>query len=581
MVTSPGAQDTARAPRSPERRARVGSPSVGLWLIAAVGLSLLFSARTMGPAFAPDVVQGDARQHVFWTARLWDPALFPGDVIADYYQSVAPPGFSAVYWLAIRAVDPLLASKLLPPLLGVASAVVVFGLVRRLSGGPPGAFLATVLLSWYVWQYDDLPSATARAFMLPLLGGLLWALVAGRRGVVVGLVAALALVYPFGALLGLALLAVRLVRWRGWRPGLVREQQDWLGFVAACMLVASLLLPARLTAEQFGPTVSLAEARALADFGPSGRTPYFVEDGYRYWIASGRSGLDLRVTDVLLPDVPIFYLYLGLALLLPIVLARRYATRRERPPPGLELLPQVLLASFGLFFLAHLLLFQLYLPSRYVKTSVPLLLSVSAGLALGMLIEAAAACFGARRHLVTGCAALVLGLAIAAYPGRYAGAFHRDEIPAITAYLRSQPKDTLVAGASEETDQVPVFAARSVLVAREYLLPYQLGYYREMHRRMLDLIEGYYAESPGAVAAFAERYGVDVFLVNRDAFDRTRFRRAWNFARSEQTFAPIIAEQFERNRRFALLDLADRCAEADDGTVAAVPASCILGRAAP
>ena len=39
------------------------------------------------------VVQDDARQHVFWMLRYLDPQLFPDDLIADYFQSVAPVGY--------------------------------------------------------------------------------------------------------------------------------------------------------------------------------------------------------------------------------------------------------------------------------------------------------------------------------------------------------------------------------------------------------------------------------------------------------------------------------------------------------
>jgi len=43
------------------------------------------------------MVQDDARQHVFWMQRFLDPALFPRDLIADYFQSVAPAGYTAIY----------------------------------------------------------------------------------------------------------------------------------------------------------------------------------------------------------------------------------------------------------------------------------------------------------------------------------------------------------------------------------------------------------------------------------------------------------------------------------------------------
>ena len=43
------------------------------------------------------------------------------------------------------AVDPLSATKLLPPLLGLVAALFTFLFVRRLRSSPPAALLAAVL----------------------------------------------------------------------------------------------------------------------------------------------------------------------------------------------------------------------------------------------------------------------------------------------------------------------------------------------------------------------------------------------------------------------------------------------------
>ena len=45
-------------------------------------------------------MQDDARQHVFWMQRFIDSELFPHDLIADYFQSVAPTGYTTLYRIA-------------------------------------------------------------------------------------------------------------------------------------------------------------------------------------------------------------------------------------------------------------------------------------------------------------------------------------------------------------------------------------------------------------------------------------------------------------------------------------------------
>jgi hypothetical protein len=193
------------------------------WLAAALLFALLFAARGMVPALSPDRVQDDARHYVFWMARFRDPELFRDDLIADYLESVAPPGYTAIYRALSWVVDPLLASKLLPPVLGLTAALFTFLLARKLHPSPLAAFLAAVLLSWYVWQVEDISSGSPRSF-LPLLAAQLWSLAAGRLVLAVSLVAVGALFHPVAGALGVALLGTRLLGFRGWRPTLTRDR---------------------------------------------------------------------------------------------------------------------------------------------------------------------------------------------------------------------------------------------------------------------------------------------------------------------------------------------------------------------
>ena len=544
------------------------------WLAGALLLSGLFVARTVAPALAgPGVVQDDARQHVFWMSRWADPSLFPNDVIAAYFAAQAPVGYTALYWLFARVVDPLTASKLLPPFLGLAAALCTFLFVLRISRMPSAAFLATILATWYVWQYDDLPSGSPRAFLLPLLAAQLWLLASGRRWPAVGVAALGALFYPTAGALMTAILGARLVRLDGWPPRLSRERADWLAPVVAGVLVLLFVLPG-LLGGRFGPTVTADAARAMPEFGPGGRNAFFFAEPFRYWVASYRSGLDLRVMDVLFPSVPILYELAALATLLPLMLlvARRvHAVRGARP--DVSILAHVLLASFGLFFLAHLVLFRLYLPARFVQWSVPLVLAVAAGIGLAMLVGLLTAPLkGPLGTMTRAVLPLAFALSLTVYPARHDGNFVPDRYPRVTAYLRAQPPETLVAGVPTEADSVPSFAQRPVLTAREYALAYHTGYYAELSERTRDLVDAYYTDSPRRVQEVAARYGIDVFLVNRAAYDRARFVDAW--AGEFEPYISLVGDQLRRSGRSALLDAARRCGLFAEGDVTVVTANC-------
>ncbi|MCC6176273.1 MAG: hypothetical protein IT305_13285 [Chloroflexi bacterium] len=521
------------------------------------------------------VVQDDARQHVFWMQRLLDPTLFQGDLYADYFSSLAPPLYVGLYWLLGQFLDPIAISRLLPPVLGLAAAVFTFLLTLRLYPSPIAASLATILGGWYVWQYDDLPTASPRSCLLPLLAVLAWALVSGRRWLAVMLVAAAALLYPSAAALGVALTATRLLVLDRWPLRLSTERRDWLLVVVATVLTFMMLAPAALGSTAWGPQVDAATARTMPEFGPNGRNAVFNLDLYQYWIVSYRTGFDLRVGDPLLGNVPIFYELGALAFAFPLSLAlRRWLPAARSIRREAVILGQIVLASLGLFFLAHLVLFRLYLPARYVAWTIPLVLAICAGIGLTVLFEGLAHWSRhVRRAVPAGWLAVGLALGVAAYPARYDGNYVRDQIPRITAYLREQPPTILVAGVPTETDSVPAFAERRVLVNREYSLAYHPRYYAEVEQRNLDLIEAYYSDSPRQVAEFAARYGIDVFLVNRAAFDRDTALDAW--AGDFAPYVSLVRDRLRKSSKFALLDAARRCGVLTEHDVTVVPASCV------
>jgi hypothetical protein len=529
----------------------------------------------MAPAFeVQDVVHDDARLHLFWMQRFRDPELFRDDLIASYYASVAPFGFQGIYWLLSRVVDISTASKLLPPVLGIVAALFLYLAVRRLHPSPLAAFAATALVSRYNWEYAALASATPRAFMLPFLTALLWALVTNRRWVSVAIIASTALFYPSGAILGLALLGVRFLRFRSGHP-VLPGGRDLAAFLVAGGLVAGVLLPSQLEGSAYGPVPTAVQARAMPEYGEDGHNEFFAGDWYTFWVTSDTSGFELGVGGVISRDVPLLYEYAILAIPLPVLLLlRRRIPAARRVSAQSMLLVQLLLASFALFGLAHLLFLNLYFPSRYVKWTVPLAVSISAGLVLAILTEEMTRRIRPTRRALAGWGlALGIGVGLTIYPGRFRAKLLPDPNPALTAYLRDQPKDILIAATPREADFIPLLAGRRVLASREHALAFHLGFYDQMRRRLLDQIAAYYAESPAEIANFAERYGVGLLVVNRFAYDKRRYAEAWggNF----EPYTSQIPALLEGRREFALADLARRCHTLDSDAVVVVPVSCL------
>ncbi len=74
---------------------------VVFWFSLSLIIAAIYSGLALREAFSHAyIVQDDARQHVFWMQRFIDGELFPHDLIADYFQSVAPVGYTTLYRIA-------------------------------------------------------------------------------------------------------------------------------------------------------------------------------------------------------------------------------------------------------------------------------------------------------------------------------------------------------------------------------------------------------------------------------------------------------------------------------------------------
>ena len=140
------------------------------WLSLSLTFAALYAGMALAEAFSSEyVVQDDARQHVFWMLRFVDGNLFPNDIIADYFQSVAPAGYSQLYQsIAHLGISPLAFNKFVPMGLGLMTTAWGFGVCLQILPVPLAAFASTVVLNLSLWMKDDLVSGTPRAFLYPL-----------------------------------------------------------------------------------------------------------------------------------------------------------------------------------------------------------------------------------------------------------------------------------------------------------------------------------------------------------------------------------------------------------------------------
>ena len=600
------------------------------WLSLSLTFSALYGLMVLQKAFKGEyVVQDDARQHIFWMQRFVDARLFPGDLIADYFQSLAPAGYSSFYRLmAALGIDPLLSSKLLPPVLGLIATIYCFGCTLELLPVPLAGFVACLLLNQSLWMKFDLVSATPRAFLYPLFLASLYYLL---RQNLVGTCAAIALLglfYPqlvlvvsgvlflrlvtggkglksllinSGARLKLLLqspvrcavrtllkspvrCAVRTLRTEGERLKHLLRKKEYRFSAIALGIAFAVILPYALRSTGYGPAITRAEAIAMPEFWPGGRSTFFNSNPIYFWAIGERSG----ILPPLLPPL------IWLGIFLPIL--QKYPDLFplvQQIDKRAKLLSEMMVVSVGLFFAAHAVLFRLYLPSRYMEHSSRVVLALAAGIVITVLLDAAFQGLKSApkpealrlpqqkqllKQLLSLTSILLLSAALVLYPV-YTKSFPRTNyrpgrVAPLYEFFQQQPKDISIASLAGEANNLPTFSQRSILVGREYALPYHVGYYRQFSQRVRDLIRAQYSPDLAEVRNFIEKYGIDFWLVERGAF-APEYAAKNKWLQQYQPEASTAVAGLESGTPGALARLMETCAVFETGNFVVLESGCL------
>lgn len=560
--------------------------SVWLWFSLSIVASVLYAIPALQRAFAsPYVIQDDARQHVAWMQRFVDPSLFPGDLSADYFQSVAPWAYTMFYRLgAIAGIDPITFSKVLPIILLAISSAYAFGIFQKLLPLPWASFLGVLILNKLVWLQDDLISATPVAFAYPLLLASLYYLLSESIIPFVIAIALLGQTYPQCALVVAGVLVLRLGSWQQGHVSLASRRELVLS-LAGLGAIALALLPYVLIPSPYDPVVSSAEARTMFAFSPEGWSSFFNPNPWQFWFCGQRSGMlppewCKRIEyNSLWSMLPQFALALSLPWLLRspqrFPLAQQITTK-------IWILPQLLLVSFTLFFVAHALIFNLHLPNRYTEHTIRIVMAIALTLSVVLILHSLIRFLRRQHYAIAFIALTMVGTALVLYPEVVQGYSLRQinyvqgNFPNLYEFLKAQPRDSLLASLSDEVNNLPTFAQQSILVGGQgYALPYHKGYFEDVTRRSEALIQAQYSPDLEDVKAFIREFGVDFWLLERDAFEREYVKQdAWL-----KQYPPLdqkVLDALKQGNSPALASLEESCSLLQERRLTLIDAQCLL-----
>jgi hypothetical protein len=480
------------------------------WLFCSLVTAILFGFSGLKIAFqSPNIIQDDARQYLFWMQQFSNNNLFQNDLIADYFQSVTPLGFTTLYKLiAYLGIDIFFFNKISTLILSLATTIYCFQLCVSIFPIPFAGFISSLLLNQNLWMVDDLSSGTPRAYIYVLILAFLYYLLRHNLFFCLFFIVLQGLFYPQAILISVFVLSLRIIFNKKNKRN--SKIEFWGLFIGVIILVIY-----NFKISSFAPVITASQAKLLPEFLSGGRSAFFVDDWYQFWLTDRRSGF-----------FPIEWQYslmciYGLSLLCLSKLPSRFPLVSEIKSKIVIIL-ELFLASVCLFFLAHLLLFKLHLPGRYTHHTLRIIIALIDGITITVIFDriidkiSNAPCAKSIALIILLCALLYPTYAVQSYPERLG--YVTGESQQLYQFLRQQPPNTLIATLSKEADFIPSLAARSVLVAEEYSIPYHQGYYQQMRQRIKDLIAAQYSSEPKAIADFIDKYNLSLWLLDRNSF---------------------------------------------------------------
>lgn len=107
-------------------------------------------------------------------------------------------------------------------------------------------------------------------------------------------------------------------------------------------------------------------------------------------------------------------------------------------------------------------------------------------------------------------------------------------------------------------NNLPTFSQRSILVGREYAIPYHQGYYQEFRQRTIELIQAQYSQNLTDVKQLIDKYKIDFWLLDKSAFTPS-YILSDRWISQYQPLATEAYTQMQQGNSPALSKLTERC----------------------
>ncbi|NJL09593.1 MAG: hypothetical protein HC908_03510 [Calothrix sp. SM1_7_51] len=280
------------------------------------------------------------------------------------------------------------------------------------------------------------------------------------------------------------------------------------------LVVFLCMWPYAFSSSKYGPVVNLSQALRMSEHWIGGRHPFFDANPLMFWFLGQHSGI--------LPPLMPPLIWLGLLFPWMINYPLRFPLINLINKKNLGLLGEIMIVSFTLYVIAHTILLKLFFPTRYTVHTLRIIMAIASGISVTNILYNFLSNYQNLRKIYLPILGIILTFILLFYPN-FLNSYPKSDYrignhPVLYQFLQQQPENTLTATLSDEADNLPTFSKRATLIAREYALPFHLGYYSQIRQRAIDLIQAQYSQDLNLVKKIIQKYGIDFWLLESGTF---------------------------------------------------------------
>jgi hypothetical protein len=489
-----------------------------------------------------------------------NPDLFNNDLLTDYAKASQPWGFIAIYYLLSFLADPIWVSKLLPCILLCVVSLYLYKLVKYFAGNFAGLTASILFITSPIWV-NSMAGGHARSFAYPLIIVFLYYLVRKDYAKSAFVVVLQGLFYPTSLLIGATIYLLSFLCLEGIRPYLDSSRKKRNAFICAILISSSLLAVKTIMVDRkhIGTLVTRSQMTGHPEYYADGRYPVLpIPPLSRQLIKNiyaGPTYLEQYVTR-LNSRLP-FDFKTAIYIIMALWLGFEYMRKKIIIPKEIVFL---FVSGIILFVFADLFLLKLFLPTRCLTYSIPLVSFIMSALFISSMV----AKIGRARIQIMLKAIIIFLLLLGISRNVSAGLINEMGNRKFYAYLRTLPQNSLIAAPPYLADNIPLFAQRKVFINDELSHPFFDKYWQVIKKRTYDFFNAYYAEDAISTYDFCLKNGIDYLIIDASHFSEAYLKNRHVYFEPFNQYALDIAAS---RKRFVLKNIVDSDKLFADGTI--------------